>query len=499
MMKLQRDFFGGAYADLGASQGYCTACQNEVINITLSLLKTTQSKQFVPCGMAATIGIWYRSPNPIRFRSYVLCLVQVLDNVPTLGTSDLIPSPPPPPSTPRLRSSSPSPSKSNSLSPAQIAAAAVSASIAAVCVVFLFLLFRIRRRRRRKGNGADGLFSTTTTAFKSPPQLLPVHGMYIFTPKELAAATGGFGRGGLLGEGGAGRVYLGTLPSGQRVAVKRIYVRRKVEEFYREVEILARLRHRRLATLVGYCIHPRELALVYEYMPGGSLAGAIRSGELTWRQRVRVAADVAECLAYLHSARVVHRDVKPGNVLLDEDRTRAKLSDFGVSRMVPAGQTHLSTDLKGTMGYVDPESFPEGHVSESTDMFSFGVVLLELVTGRRAVEPTVSGGAESIVHRFKEEDCESRVEDVVDPRVAPEADMEAVGAVFALARACVRLSKHGRPSAGDALVELRRVLIQMGGIEEEEELTSFELSSEATSSQISTPPPQSHSVQPWSL
>lgn len=135
-------------------------------------------------------------------------------------------------------------------------------------------------------------------------------------------------------------------------------------------------------------------------------------------------------------------------------------------------------------------------------MFSFGVVLLELVTGRRAVEPTVSGGAESIVHRFKEEDCESRVEDVVDPRVAPEADMETVGAVFALARSCVLLSKHDRPSAGDAMVELRRVLIQMGGIEDEKEeemMTSVELSSEATSSQISTPPPQSRSVQPWSL
>jgi serine/threonine protein kinase len=188
-------------------------------------------------------------------------------------------------------------------------------------------------------------------------------------------------------------VYLGTLPSGQRVTVKRMYRSKKVSEFYDEASVLATLRHRNLATLVGYCLGDRRRhhALVYEYMAGGSLCRALSRGDLPWRRRLQVAADVTEGLAYLHALRVVHRDVKPANVLLSSDLAMAKLSDFGVACAMPAageGRTHLSTEVRGTRGYVDPKTFADGHVTEAADVYGFGVVLLELAATTRAPRPT---------------------------------------------------------------------------------------------------------------
>jgi len=305
--------------------------------------------------------------------------------------------------------------------------------VVAVVAVASAALAIVTIRRRRRSTTTAGDVSDDESVASLPP--LPREGLYIFTKSELKQATNGYDEKLLLGSGGAGKVYLGRLPSGQRVAIKKIYRSKKVSEFYAEVAVLAKLRHRNLTTLVGYCLGGDHHALVYEYLGGGNLWRALFHGELAWRRRLEVAVDVAEGLAYLHGFRegaVVHRDVKPTNVLLSESGA-AKLSDFGVSRIVPEGGTHVSTEVRGTRGYVDPESFSAGHVSEAGDVYSFGVVLLELATGMRAVVPTPSGGAESIVHAAHWAvaqaggEAGAAAESMVDERLG--ADWDAVAAV----------------------------------------------------------------------
>ncbi|KAL6839085.1 hypothetical protein ACP4OV_031139 [Aristida adscensionis] len=457
----------------------CSECRAAVIATTYELLAGERTKEFVPCGMAATIAVWSRAPPPLeRFRAYALCVLQVLENVNSLGTSDLVPSPPPPPTTsspiqlPPPAAASTSPSSRNT---APIAAGSAAAGVAAVfCIAFAAVaITRIRRRRRLTAGdgetGGDGSDDDDEESVTAPPPL-PREGLYIFTKAELVQATNGYDKKRLLGTGGAGKVYLGHLPSGQRVAIKRIYRAKKVAEFYAEVAVLAKLRHRNLTTLVGYCLggggRGGDHALVYEYMAGGNLWRALFQGELPWRRRLEVAVDVAEGLAYLHGFRegaVVHRDVKPTNVLLSESGA-AKLSDFGVSRIVPEGGTHVSTEVRGTRGYVDPESFSAGHVTEAADVYGFGVVLLELATGMRAVVPTPSGGAESIVQAAHWAVAEAggeagpAADAMVDRRLGPAWDRPAVRAVFALACRCVRPYKHERPAIAEVLAVLKAVL-----------------------------------------
>ncbi|XP_078446677.1 uncharacterized protein LOC144715604 [Wolffia australiana] len=431
--------------DLTRDQPACVDCQDAVVAATFALFDATRSREIVPCGMAATMGIWASSvPDPARFTSYVLCLVQILENVGNLGAASFVPSPPP----------------SSSHRTTKIAAG--SAAVILVLSAAFFLVLCLVRRRRMTG-GPDGMTTDMdlTSAIQRP---LPTAGLYVFSKAELRRATGGFHVRNLLGEGGAGKVYLGVLPSGQHVAVKRIHrKKKKLGEFYREVEVISKLRHRRLATLVGYCLQPNNHALVYEYMPGGNLAAALRRGQLTWWRRLQIAADVAEGLAYLHQLHdgcVVHRDVKPNNVLLADDG-RGKLSDFGVAKVVPPELTHVSTGVKGTRGYVDPEYFADGHVSVAADVYSFGVMLLQVISGSRAVVETPSGGQESIVQAVR---GGGGAAGIVDRRLAAEfADCggSSFEEVFALAARCVMPEKSRRPKMADVLAELRRVLAEL--------------------------------------
>ncbi|KAL6639025.1 hypothetical protein ACP70R_022755 [Stipagrostis hirtigluma subsp. patula] len=455
----------------------CSECREAVIATTYEMLASAQTKEFVPCGMAATLAVWSRAPPPLkRFRSYALCMLQVLENVNTLGTSDFVPSPPAPPpppaSSPIQLSPPPAASRSSSSrSTVRIAAGSAVAGVAAILgIASAAVAIKIIRRRRRLAardneTGDDGSDEDDESPETLPP--LPREGLYIFTKEELMQATNGYDKKLLLGTGGAGKVYLGHLPSGQRVAIKKIYRAKKVSEFYAEVAVLAKLRHRNLTTLVGYCLGGRggDHALVYEYMAGGNLWRALFQGELPWRRRLEVAVDMAEGLAYLHGfpgGAVVHRDVKPTNVLLSESGA-AKLADFGVSRIVPEGGTHLSTEVRGTRGYVDPESFSAGHVSEAADVYSFGVVLLELATGMPAVVPTPSGGAQSIVLAAHWAVTEAggegpAVEAMVDRRLGAEWDRPTVRAVFAVACRCVRPYKNERPEITEVLAVLKAVL-----------------------------------------
>ncbi|CAA6660068.1 unnamed protein product [Spirodela intermedia] len=213
----------------------------------------------------------------------------------------------------------------------------------------------------------------------------------------VVKATGNFSIKNLIGMGGFGSTYKAELVPGFLVAVKRLYIGKLqgLQQFDAEIRTLGRIRHKNLVTLMGYHMGEADTFLVYNYLSGGNLEAFIhdRSGKnACWRVVHKIALDVAQALAYLHYScipRIVHRDIKPSNILLDE-RLNAYLSDFGLAKLLEASETHATTNVAGTFGYVAPEYAITCRVSDKADVYSFGVVLLELLSGKRSLDPSFS-------------------------------------------------------------------------------------------------------------
>ncbi|KAJ4824684.1 hypothetical protein Tsubulata_015029 [Turnera subulata] len=223
-----------------------------------------------------------------------------------------------------------------------------------------------------------------------------------FTHSDILKATGNFSDTRIIGKGGFGTVYKGVLPDGRQVAVKKLQ-REGIEgekEFRAEMEVLSGngfgWPHPNLVTLYGWCLDGSEKILVYEYMEGGNLEDLISDrAKLTWKRRIDIAIDIARALVFLHHEcypAIVHRDVKASNVLLDKDG-KARVTDFGLARFVDSGDSHVSTMVAGTVGYVAPEYGQTFHATTKGDVYSFGVLAMELATARRAVD----GGEECLL------------------------------------------------------------------------------------------------------
>nr|XP_048328244.1 wall-associated receptor kinase-like 3 [Ziziphus jujuba var. spinosa] len=288
----------------------------------------------------------------------------------------------------------------------------------------------------------------------------------LFKSDELEKVTDQFNTNRVLGQGGQGTVYKGMLTDGKIVAVKKSKKVDgfKVAEFINEVVILSQINHRSVVKLLGCCLETEVPLLVYEFIPNGTLFRYIHDQnegfELTWETRLRIAQEIAGALSYLHSAAsfpIYHRDIKSSNILLDE-KYRAKIADFGTSRSVTIEQTHLTTLVYGTFGYLDPEYFQSSQFTDKSDVYSFGVVLAELLTGRKPVFMEAEEGG-SLAASFILSMEENRLFDIVDARVLKEAtgEKEAIMAVAKLAKRCLDLSGRKRPSMKEVAMELERI------------------------------------------
>ncbi|KAL6843847.1 hypothetical protein ACP4OV_026418 [Aristida adscensionis] len=267
----------------------------------------------------------------------------------------------------------------------------------------------------------------------------------IFTAEELKIATNNYNENLVLGRGGQGTVYKGILPDKTVVAIKKskVFDERQVEQFVNEITILSQIDHPNVVKLMGCCLETEVPLLVYEFIPNGTLFQQIHNRyvpcTLKWEDCLRIAAEVAEALAYLHSTSsipIIHRDIKSSNILLD-DNFVAKISDFGASRPVPFDQSHITTLIQGTIGYLDPEYFQSSHLTQKSDVYSFGVVLAELLTRQKPI--SIARPEEScnlamyLVVLFNE----GRLLEEIEPHILAEAGEEQLYAVAKLAVRCL--------------------------------------------------------------
>ncbi|KAG6734865.1 hypothetical protein I3843_01G281400 [Carya illinoinensis] len=278
-------------------------------------------------------------------------------------------------------------------------------------------------------------------------------GPHRFSYKELKKATRGFSDTQLLGFGGFGRVYKGTLPnSDTQLAVKRIShdSRQGLEEFVSEVGSIGRLRHRNLVQLLGWCRREGDLLLVYDFMPNGSLDKHlfdVPKTILSWDQRFQIIKGVASGLQYLHEEweqTVVHRDIKAGNVLLDSD-FNGKLSDFGLAKLYEHGSNPITTKVVGTLGYLAPELTRIGKPTTSSDVFAFGALLLEVACGRRPVDSKASAEEILLLEWVWEKWCEGAILDVIDSRLDGKFDEVEAVLVLKLGLMCSNYAPEARP------------------------------------------------------
>ncbi|GER48476.1 protein kinase superfamily protein [Striga asiatica] len=288
----------------------------------------------------------------------------------------------------------------------------------------------------------------------------------------LVAATNNFDEANILGEGGLGRVYKAHFNDRFHAAVKKLYAGgQEVErEFQNEVESLSKIRHQNVVSLLGYCIHGEARFLVYELMENGSLElhlhGRAPGLSLTWHLRMKIALDVARGLEYLHercNPPVIHRDLKSSNILLDSN-FNAKLSDFGLA--ITGGNSN-KTDIKlsGTLGYVAPEYLLDGKLTDKSDVYAFGVILLELLIGRRPVERVAEAQCQSIVTwAMPQLTDRSKLPNIIDPAIRNTMDLKHLYQVAAIAVLCVQPEPSYRPLITDVLHSfIPLVPVDLGG------------------------------------
>ncbi|KAL7613334.1 probable kinase CHARK isoform X1 [Lactuca sativa] len=293
-----------------------------------------------------------------------------------------------------------------------------------------------------------------------------------FTISEINLATHNFNESLIIGHGGFGMVYKGTITNGSThlvVAIKRMdsTSNQGAAEFWNEVQMLSKLRHCHLVSLIGYCNHGEEMILVYEYIPHGSLEDHLHKFQtpLSWIRRLKICIGVARGLDYLHTGTgikhgVIHRDVKTSNILLD-DNWAAKISDFGLSKLAPINQplTYVNTFVKGTFGYLDPDYYATGRLTRKSDVYAFGVVLLEVLSGKRAVDTSLDDEHWGLVNWAQESMKEGRLKQIVDYTIRVGVMPKCLKQFAHLANRCVHDNPKQRPTMAEVVACLESILV----------------------------------------
>lgn len=332
-------------------------------------------------------------------------------------------------------------------------------------LVVAFFIFRARKKSRKSQPAVShpdyfqiengGSTRSLSQSWEAPG------GVHHFSIKEIIKATNRFDKANEIGEGGFGKVFVGKFPCGRSLAIKQACIADYSSEtgrgqFRNEVSLLSRLHHKNLVRLEGFCDDGGQQILVYEYMKLGNLHDLLHGNvqgkhvTLDWYKRLEIAVNVAQGLDYLHSFAhppVIHRDVKPSNILLD-DNLVAKVADFGISKETIEMGTHVSTRPVGTAGYWDPQYFLRLQLTAASDVYSYGIVLLELITGRKAIESDGLEEDTNIVEwtRAKMEACQDALHSIVDPRLEGDYPKRIFKYLVDLALKCASFERQTRPT-----------------------------------------------------
>ncbi|XP_024995120.1 cysteine-rich receptor-like protein kinase 2 [Cynara cardunculus var. scolymus] len=350
----------------------------------------------------------------------------------------------------------PEPSQGNNGGKTMAIVMAVSSVVAFVVVGIIAFCAKKHRSKSKRRQGSDdtnllNILNSSSLNFKY---------------SMIEKATSSFDEANKLGQGGFGTVYKGVLPNGVEIAAKRLFVnhQHRAGDFYNEVNIISSVEHKNLVKLVGFsCLGP-ESVLIYEYLPNRSLDhfifDAVRGKELNWAKRFDIIVGTAEGLAYLHEnskTRIIHRDIKAANILLDS-KLRAKIADFGLARSFQQDKNHISTGIAGTLGYMAPEYISHGHLTEKADVYSFGVLLLEVVTGMQNRGTQTAEYTHNLVSIVWKHFKEGTVEEVFDPNMMLSDDnvKKEVEKVVQIGLLCTQEVPSLRPTMSMALQMLSK-------------------------------------------